>query len=240
MRRPLARALAGIAAALLPAIALAQAAFTITPASPGPMDFIQVHKRYGNEDEGATTLSMAGNHLTIRLQNYFMYFLEVPPAEVTVDVGRLPAGAYQVEVILDDPGRGTTRSLGVVPLTVAPRASGQPVDEFSDLWWNAAESGWGMNIAQHASGQLFATWFVYAADGSPQWYVMPGGQWRGPTLFEGDIYRTTGPDMAHFSAVAVTRTKVGTADLLFGVDGVFADFTIDGTRSIKLLKRQPF
>ena len=225
---------------LLAPLASAQSAFTVTPAAPGPLDFIEVHKPYGNENPAATTVSMTGNRITVRLTNYFMYFPEPSPVEVEADIGRLPAGDYQVEVILNDPYRGTTTSLGVSPFKVTPRVAGQPVDDYSDIWWNPNESGWGLNVAQHASGQLFATWFVYAPDGAAQWYVLPGGAWHGPNFFEGDVYRTTGPDMAHFTASAVTRTKAGTATLIFGPAGLYADFTVDGTTYHKQLQRQPF
>ena len=42
--------------------------------------------------------------------------------------------------------------------------SGTPGFDTTDLWWNAAESGWGINLTQHASGQIFAVWYTYGAD----------------------------------------------------------------------------
>ena len=37
----------------------------------------------------------------------------------------------------------------------------------SDIWWNPAESGWGITIADHET-QLFAVWYTYRADGVTQ------------------------------------------------------------------------
>ena len=51
--------------------------------------------------------------------------------------------------------------------TAGSRAS---VTNYQDLWWNPAESGWGINLA-HQGDILFATWFTYRAGGRGQWLV---------------------------------------------------------------------
>ncbi len=38
----------------------------------------------------------------------------------------------------------------------------------TDLWWNANESGWGVNVVQQAD-ILFLTFFVYGPSGQPLW-----------------------------------------------------------------------
>src|SRR3954471_14871617 len=64
---------------------------------------------------------------------------------------------------------------------------------YSDIWFNPAESGWGLTIADHESN-LFAVWFTYRQDGKPTWYVIPGGTFTSDRRhFQGDIYATTGP-----------------------------------------------
>ena len=47
--------------------------------------------------------------------------------------------------------------------------------DYSDLWWNPNESGWGLNVVQHASRNIFAVWFTYDANASPRWFVITGG-----------------------------------------------------------------
>ena len=37
---------------------------------------------------------------------------------------------------------------------------------YQDLWWNPAESGWGINLA-HQGDTIVATWSTYGADGKP-------------------------------------------------------------------------
>jgi len=86
----------------------------------------------------------------------------------------------------------------------------------SDLWWNPAESGWGVNIIQQ-SDVLFATFFLYAPDGRARWYVASEMRCpHVPTDFAmecgGTLYETTGPVVGPgFNADAVTRRAVGTA-----------------------------
>ena len=45
---------------------------------------------------------------------------------------------------------------------------------YSDIWWNPAESGWGITLADHET-TLFGVWYTYRADGKPVWYTIPGG-----------------------------------------------------------------
>jgi hypothetical protein len=105
----------------------------------------------------------------------------------------------------------------------------------SDLWWDPNESGWGLNVI-HQGDTLFATLFVYAADGRPTWYsasnlVTPGdgAAHDRPLVFSGELVESTGPAFGSpFSAV--TRRAVGSmtfemrdsnaATLRYSVDGV--------------------
>lgn len=62
--------------------------------------------------------------------------------------------------------------------------------DWTDIWWNQNESGWGVNFVQ-ASDFIFATFFVYGTNNQPIWYtgqlsVDNNGIWSGP------LYQTTG------------------------------------------------
>ena len=117
-----------------------------------------------------------------------------------------------------------------------------PAADFTDLWWNANESGWGLSLTQHA-GALFGAWFVYDASGKSTWYVIPGGHWNTGTVFVGDVYATTGPDptAANFDPTRVSRTKVGTATLRFsGTSQASFSYTVNGVSETRSLTRQPF
>jgi hypothetical protein len=114
------------------------------------------------------------------------------------------------------------------------------------LWWvpEGAESGWGLNIAHHGYvGILFATWFTYDANGQPTWLVMSDGRDTQKNLYEGTIYRTSGPAFSapSFDPAKVTRTPVGNMSIRVGtVDELAMTATVDGTTINKQLARQIF
>jgi hypothetical protein len=95
------------------------------------------------------------------------------------------------------------RLLATTCLALALPAAAQsvPATNYTDMWWNAAESGWGISFAQHAppSNNAYAVWYTYdprAVDVSgqfkPLWIVMPGGTWTTPTNFTGHVYVLNG------------------------------------------------
>lgn len=131
-------------------------------------------------------------------------------------------------------------ALAAVGAFTAPSAHAQ---DYSDIWWNPNESGWGLTIADHGS-QLFAVWFTYRQDGKPTWYVIPGGTLSSDHKhFQGDVYTTTGPaySTAIFDPSRVTVTKVGTASIDFASFGAatFA-YNVAGVAQTKQIQRQPF
>jgi hypothetical protein len=120
---------------------------------------------------------------------------------------------------------------------------GSAVD-YTDLWWGGAgQSGWGLNLMQHSSRQIFGVWYTYDAERRMTWYVIPGGTWTSNNVFTFEIYRTSGPagSAAAFDANAVARTRVGQGTLVFtdANNGTFA-FTIDGVSGTKSISRQSF
>ncbi len=87
-----------------------------------------------------------------------------------VDFGltqRVGPGTYYVAVT-------RWESAGTGPYSLALEFS--PVTEnYTDLWWNPEESGWGINFT-HQGEILFATLFTYGADGEPDWFAMSRGE----------------------------------------------------------------
>lgn len=115
----------------------------------------------------------------------------------------------------------------------------------SDLWWNAQQSGWGLSLTRHASGQLFGVWFTYDANGDPTWRVMPGGTWTDSRTFSATVYTTRGP--AFFSGPAfdpsrVSVTAIGEATLVFddASNAVFRYRLEDGAADEARISRQLF
>ena len=113
----------------------------------------------------------------------------------------------------------------------------------SDLWWNPDENGWGIQFVQRGS-TIFATMFVYDANGNPTWYTatMEGAKPNGVLTFTGDLYATTG---SWFGAVPylpakLTLAKVGTMTWQkgSGEPGTLT-YSVNGVNVTKSLTRQP-
>jgi V8-like Glu-specific endopeptidase len=126
--------------------------------------------------------------------------------------------------------------------TSASSTPATPDYDYSDLWWNAAESGWGLAITQHGNNTIFAAWFVYDDAGRPMWVVMPGGSWSTHDTYAGDLYATQGMDpTGAFDPSRVVTTRVGSATLRFSArDRGTLSYTAFGTSGTKAITRQVF
>lgn len=114
---------------------------------------------------------------------------------------------------------------------------------YQDLWWNPAESGWGINVA-HQNDTLFATLFTYDRTGKGVWLVMSAGLKQADGSYLGDLFVTTGPafNAEPFTPLAAGDIrKVGTMRFTFadGNNGTLA-YTFDGAPVTKSITRQVF
>lgn len=115
---------------------------------------------------------------------------------------------------------------------------------FQDLWWNPAESGWGINLT-HQGNIIFATLFTYDANGKGQWLVMSRGEKQAPVnnhlVFSGTLYRTTGPVFNTVPWIPIAIMPVGNMRLEFS-NGNSASLTYDvnGISVTKQIQRQVF
>jgi hypothetical protein len=117
---------------------------------------------------------------------------------------------------------------------------------YSDIWWDPAEPGWGLTLADHEIN-LWAVWYTYRQDGSPTWMFVSGGTFdAGHTRFSGTLYQATGPSWrAAFTSRAVTVNPVGSVTLDFapaGAAGGQATFTytVGNVTATKKIERYPF
>lgn len=118
---------------------------------------------------------------------------------------------------------------------------------YSDIWWNPAESGWGVTIADHETN-IFAAFYTYDTNGKATWFTVTGGTFsQGRRIFTGDVYTATGPHFAvePFNPAQVRVSKVGTATFDFAPTGGAANtatfsYTINGVTQIKIISRLPF
>jgi hypothetical protein len=111
--------------------------------------------------------------------------------------------------------------------------------DVSDLWWNPSQSGWGMQLVQNNSF-VFATLFVYGANGTPTWFTaqlnnVGGFTWSGP------LDATTGPwfGAPSFNPALVTVRQAGNMTFtLNDVNNGTVSYTVDGLVVSKSITRQ--
>jgi hypothetical protein len=115
-----------------------------------------------------------------------------------------------------------------------------PFADFTDLWWNPAESGWGLNITQHASHVIFAVWYTYDTSGKRTWYFMPSGTWTSSSTYTGPLYSASGSAFdAPFQGFAPTQVGTGTLRFTDASNGTWS-YTVNGASGSEPITRQPF
>jgi cytochrome c553 len=130
----------------------------------------------------------------------------------------------------------------IASLTSAPPPV--PAFDYTDLWWNPAEDGWGFNIMQHSQTHIiFGVMYTYDTDRKPVWFVLPGGTWTTATQFIGNWYRVSGPayNGVFDPAKVHVGNPVGSVQLNF-TDASHASFSfsVNGVQVVKQIARQPF
>src|ERR1700754_1123034 len=100
--------------------------------------------------------------------------------------------------------------LVVAALALPARADDLALD-YSDLWWNPAHAGWGLSL-ERQSDVMFATLFVYGADGIATWLVASDVRAvsEAQTSWSGKLYRGTGPAFSAVWTATAALTEVGT------------------------------
>jgi hypothetical protein len=111
---------------------------------------------------------------------------------------------------------------------------------YTGLWWNAAESGWGMSLTQRGS-IVFVAWYTYSSTGAPVWYVMSNCALVA-TSCTGEIFAVTGGRALTtlWNAPTLGVASVGTGTLTFtNADTGNFSFSLNGTTGTKSITRQP-
>ena len=114
---------------------------------------------------------------------------------------------------------------------------------YTSLWWNPDESGWGLNVNQQGD-TLFATLFTYDTTGAPLWLVMSNGALQADGSYKGDLFLTNGPA---FNAVPFTPlgagnlSRVGSMTLAFSspTAGTLT-YTVNSITVTKAIQQQVF
>jgi lysyl endopeptidase len=101
---------------------------------------------------------------------------------------------------------------------------------YTDIWWGGpAESGWGIQITQHATGNIFGTWYTYDQAGNQLFVVMSGCDlipFNG-SVCSGRLYKTTGTPFNDANFGGATTTYIGNGTFTFtDADNAVFDYTI--------------
>jgi len=115
-----------------------------------------------------------------------------------------------------------------------------PATDYSDLWWNPNESGWGIALT-HRSDIIFATWYAYDAVGKPIWYVASNCAVSG-NVCTGDLYQVSGgtpltdtwngtnKKVDKVGSVTITFSDPNNGSMRYSVDKEVSFFTREITR----------
>ncbi|MGE5095894.1 MAG: trypsin-like serine peptidase [Betaproteobacteria bacterium] len=126
--------------------------------------------------------------------------------------------------------------------TCTPTTGGRAsATNYTDLWFNPAEQGWGINLTQQGN-LMFATLFIYDASGRDYWLVMSGGVRQADGSFTGPLYQTTGNGAFNTQPwPGVTVQQVGSMTLRFGngENGTLS-YSVNGQSVTKSITRQLF
>ena len=134
---------------------------------------------------------------------------------------------------------GQTRTVAITRQSIAGGTTLPSVD-YTDLWWNPSESGWGMAIAQQYA-VMFLAWYVYDNAGRPVWYVASNCAVSGNGC-SGTLYRTTGPAFGPtFDSSRIQVFTAGTVSLSFtDANNGTLSYTVNGVSASKTITRQLF
>ena len=123
--------------------------------------------------------------------------------------------------------RSFVGALGACMLLVVALPARAATD-YTDTWWATAEPGWGVNLTQQQE-TMYATFYVYGADGRSTWYAALLTRDGTGERFTGTLSRTTGtyfalPWQGYTIAPAGTATFTATSStagtLAYTADGV--------------------
>lgn len=97
-----------------------------------------------------------------------------------------------------------------VLIHAAPSGATSVTTDQSDLWWNANEPGWGIQMVQRDQA-IFATIYIYSTGNTPTWYTALMN-YQGNFVWTGDLYLSNGSwfGAVPYNPAAFLTQKVGT------------------------------
>jgi hypothetical protein len=201
--------------------AIAFIAYTLVPEQPKSFETVNLRLTVDSCTFVPATVRVTMNSNVIRVtQSLNNCFAPGTPQIADVQLGALPSGDYRVELYVTPQAIGTpaqTLAFQVRdPVEAAIPAPVRPLTEYTALWYNPQESGWGLSLYQGPTHTMFGLLFVYDSVNRPEWYSLQGGHWTSFTTWTATVFRTTGPAFGGtFNPAQVTYTQAGNATLDF-------------------------
>ena len=118
--------------------------------------------------------------------------------------------------------------------------------DYTDIWFNPAQPGYGFNIVESDDGTgapfLFVTFFVYGPSGTPTWYTAQL-KWNSIDAFTGNVFSTAGtffgsPWVAGNLSVLQAGTASFKPNLTNNYEGTLSYTITGGATSTSALTRQ--
>jgi hypothetical protein len=137
--------------------------------------------------------------------------------------------------------RAAWRQCTVLAVMMLASALAHAQVSYQGMWWVAAESGWGMNLA-HQGDVIVAAWYTYDTDGKPLWLITSTIK-QGDGSYTGTLFRYTGKPLAQISGGSATTgsTNVGSVTLRFPTaDTATLNYTFNGVAQQKNMTRYNF
>ena len=180
----------------------------------------------GVTNGNAADFTIAANTCTVLSQS--------ASCSISVTFHPSAAGARNANVTVTSDGQFSPQAFTFTGTGIAGGGT-----NYEGLWWNASESGWGINF-EHQANTIFATWFTYDTAGKAWWLVMTADGGAGNS-FTGTLYKTAGSSYGASTFVAGTPVAVGTGTLTF-TDATHATFdsVVNGTQQTKSITPQVF
>ncbi|MDX2220667.1 MAG: hypothetical protein SF172_16735 [Burkholderiales bacterium] len=149
---------------------------------------------------------------------------------------------------------GTAGAIGAVPAgnPAAAKAAGTPPEpaqltalsttDFTDAWWTASESGWGLSII-HQENVMALVFYVYNQQGGATWYLSPATFNSATGNYQGPLFASTGPyfGAGTFNPNGVNQVSVGAAT--FTPSSIYAgtlSYTVNNVSVTKSVTRTSF
>ena len=202
--------------------AIAFLASAVVPAQPTAFETVNLRMTVDSCTfvPGTVRVTMSSNLIRVT-QNLNNCFAPGTPQLADVQLGALPSGDYRVELYATPQATGTPieqlsfQVRDPVQVAVFP-APGRPLTDYTGLWYNPQQSGWGLSLFQGPTHVVFGLLFVYDSANRPEWYSLQGAHWTDSRTLAATLFRTTGPALGgSFDASQVTYAQAGTATIDF-------------------------